>query len=176
MPPPPTLILIYGPPAVGKLTVAKALARRAPFRVLHNHVTINAVSAVFEFGSPTFMRLVGSFRQQLLEAAAEERIDVVCTYVFAVGDEPQVERFVAPFERRGGRVLLVQLVAPRETLLARVGDMSRGEHDKLTNTDALESVLARFDVNQRIPGRPSLTLNTTELTPDEAVERILGAL
>ena len=92
----PTLVFIYGPPAVGKLTVANALARRAPFRILHNHVTINAVSAVFEFGTPAFNRLVGSFRQQLLEAAAHEKIDVVFTYVFAPGDEPHVERFAAP--------------------------------------------------------------------------------
>ena len=70
----------------------------------------------------------------------------------------------------------MQLVAPRETLLGRVGDMSRSEHDKITDTDALEGLLARFDVSQQIPGRPSLTLNTTELTPNEAAERILGAL
>jgi ATP-dependent 26S proteasome regulatory subunit len=35
----PRLVFLYGPPAVGKLTVAKAIADRRPFTILHNHLT-----------------------------------------------------------------------------------------------------------------------------------------
>ena len=41
--------MLYGPPAVGKLSVAQALAARTGFRVLHNHLLINLASALFEF-------------------------------------------------------------------------------------------------------------------------------
>jgi predicted kinase len=34
----PTLCLVYGPPAVGKLTVAKEIAARIGYRLVHNHV------------------------------------------------------------------------------------------------------------------------------------------
>jgi len=33
------LVFIYGPPAVGKLTVANALAKVTGFKVFHNHLT-----------------------------------------------------------------------------------------------------------------------------------------
>jgi replication-associated recombination protein RarA len=48
------LIFLYGPPAVGKLTFATALAERLGFRILHNHVTLDAVAAVREFGTDEF--------------------------------------------------------------------------------------------------------------------------
>ena len=39
----PTLCLVYGPPAVGKLTVAKEIAARTGYRLVHNHVSIDPV-------------------------------------------------------------------------------------------------------------------------------------
>ena len=50
----PRLVFLYGPPAVGKLTVARAIADRLPFKILHNHVTIDAVKEVLPFGSDPF--------------------------------------------------------------------------------------------------------------------------
>ena len=34
------LVVIFGPPAVGKMTVGQELARRTGLRLLHNHMTI----------------------------------------------------------------------------------------------------------------------------------------
>ena len=36
----PRLVFLYGPPAVGKLTVARAIAAREPFKILHNRLTL----------------------------------------------------------------------------------------------------------------------------------------
>lgn len=46
----PRMIFLYGPPAVGKLTVANLVSERTGFRVLHNHLTIDAITPVFAFG------------------------------------------------------------------------------------------------------------------------------
>ncbi len=42
-----TFVLLYGPPAVGKLTVANELAKLTDFKVFHNHLSIDLVEAVF---------------------------------------------------------------------------------------------------------------------------------
>ena len=48
------LIIIYGPPAAGKLTVANAIAERTGIKVFHNHLSIDCVKPVIEFGTPAF--------------------------------------------------------------------------------------------------------------------------
>ena len=51
------LLFIYGPAAVGKLTVGRELAKLTGFRHFHNHLTVDAVMAVFDFGSESFINL-----------------------------------------------------------------------------------------------------------------------
>jgi cytidylate kinase len=63
----PVLVMIVGPPAVGKMTVGAELCRRTGYRLLNNHMTIDLVTAFFEFGTAPFVRLVDAFRQQLLD-------------------------------------------------------------------------------------------------------------
>jgi hypothetical protein len=48
------LIFIFGQVALGKLTVARELAARTDVALFHNHLVVDAVSAVFPFGSEPF--------------------------------------------------------------------------------------------------------------------------
>ena len=168
----PHLVFLYGPPAVGKLTVAKELAGMLDYRILHNHVTLDAVAQVLDFGTEAFWRAVGRFRQDLAETAAREGVDLVYTYVFAPGDEEHVGRIVDAYENVGGTVTFVQLVAPRQELLRRVRDEGRTAYGKITDPDDLERVLDRHDLYQPIPGRPSLTLDATARSARDTAERI----
>ncbi len=51
-------VFVFGPPAVGKMTVGRALAARTGYKLLHNHMTVEPVLEIFAFGSPPFGRLV----------------------------------------------------------------------------------------------------------------------
>ena len=51
------LVFLYGPPAVGKLTVGRELASRCGFPLFHNHLVVDALTPVFEFGSDAFVDL-----------------------------------------------------------------------------------------------------------------------
>ena len=37
------LVILYGPPGVGKLTVGRELAARTGFKLFHNHLTVDLV-------------------------------------------------------------------------------------------------------------------------------------
>jgi tRNA uridine 5-carbamoylmethylation protein Kti12 len=52
------LIFIYGPPAVGKLTVASELAKLTGFKLFDNHVSIDFVKSVFDYGTRRYWKLI----------------------------------------------------------------------------------------------------------------------
>lgn len=172
----PTLVVLYGPPAVGKLTIARELAKRHPFKLLHNHATIDPVLPFFEYGSRPFWQVVGRLRQHIVEVAAREGVDLIYTYVFASGEEQHIERIAEPYEVVGGRVYLVQLLAPLEELQKRVVQPSRREFRKGTDPDHVAETMARYDLTKPVAGRPSLTIDTTQLAPEAAADAIIGYL
>ena len=167
-------MFLYGPPAVGKLTVAKAIADRLPFKILHNHVAIDAVTQVLPFGSDAFWGVVGRFRRDLVAAAAEQEIDLIYTYVFAPGDEQHVADIVLPYEKAGGAVSFVQLLAPREVLLQRVLDESRKRYGKPTDVETLERMLDEYDNFTALATPESLRLDFAATSARDAADQIIS--
>src|SRR5205085_4744136 len=109
---------IYGSPAAGKLTVANEISAATGFKVFHNHLTINCVRPIFDFGTPPFGRLVDSFRVQLISEATRENVNLVHTFVYSFGnDDPYIERVIRTVEENGGEVCLVLLKCEMEQLL-----------------------------------------------------------
>jgi len=117
------LVNIVGPPAAGKMTVGHELSVRTGMPLFHNHMTIDLVTPFFDFGTPAFSRLVGSFRRQILaEVAASDLPGMIFTFVWAFdlpGEEEEVASYAAPFRERGARVLFVELEASEEERLRR---------------------------------------------------------
>jgi glycopeptide antibiotics resistance protein len=69
-------------PAVGKLTVGLELAALTGFKVLHNHLTVCPLVAIFERSSPPYSRLLREFRVRMLEEAADAGIDLIATWAY----------------------------------------------------------------------------------------------
>ena len=78
-------VVIFGPPAVGKMTVGSELAQITGFKLFHNHTTIDLVLNFFPFGHPQFGKLVGEFRRRIFEeVAASDLAGLIFTYVWAL--------------------------------------------------------------------------------------------
>lgn len=178
---PPTLVYIYGPPAVGKLTVAMELEEQTGFRLFHNHLTIDAVKAVFEFKSPPFTEVVHRLRLDVFETAARNGIDLIFTNN-SVWDVPDGRARFAEFaeeahsrvQRAGGTVLFVQLVAPLEVLEERIGAASRHERGKIVRPARIRELFAQL-VPEPIHGE-DLVVDTSVLSPIDAATAIAGRL
>jgi shikimate kinase len=168
------LVVIYGAPAVGKLTVAKELARLTGFKVLHNHLTIDVARAIFEFGSPSFARLLHRLRIAVIEEAAAENIDLVLTisYHHSEATEASARASIEEVEAFGARVSLVHLTCTQEGLEARVTAAERVAMKKLHSVEALRSFMQGRDYESGFPAPNTLRIDNTNLPPEDVARRI----
>jgi hypothetical protein len=167
------LVIIYGPPGVGKLTVAKELSRLTGYKVFHNHLTLNYVSALFDWDD-TFWRLVRGIRLQMIEAAADEGVNLVFTCVYpAEEDDEHLRQFKDAVEKYGGRMRLVQLLCERDVHETRLVADGRAALYKMTSVASLRRALEREPrMIQPAQGFESLCLDNTHIPPDEAARQI----
>jgi predicted kinase len=167
------LVFIYGPPGVGKLTVAKELAALTGYKLFHNHLSIDCVLPLFPYGSEPFGRLVLQIRYTVLEEAARQGVDVIYTQPFAVGDEAQVERIERIVGQHGGQIFFVKLFCDRALLNERIATEERKALRKPASIQGLQSYEEQHpQLFATIPNRESLTIDNTHLPPDEAARQI----
>ena len=126
------LLCITGPPAVGKMTVGRAVCDLTGYRLFHNHLTIEPLLSVFGFGTPSFNRLNTLFRREvMIEAVAADLPGLVFTYAADFDNPDDLEHLrwlIAPVLDAGNRVDAVELYAAQEVRLAREGLPDRVAH------------------------------------------------
>jgi len=167
------LVFIYGPPASGKLTVATELARLTGFKLFHNHVSIQFVQSIFEFGTKTFWRLTGKYRLEMIEEAAKEEINTIFTFVYGKGEDDKfVKRVLQEVRSNGGQVCLVRLYCDRKELARRVKSRQRRRMGKIGTEKMLSALFRRYNLNLEIPFQRSLSIDTTNRTPRSAAKTI----
>lgn len=117
------LVVIFGPPAVGKMAVGDELCRLTGFKLFHNHMTVEPVLDIFAFGSPPYDRLVSEFRRRIIEeAAAAGLAGLVFTLVWGLDleqDAATIESYVDIVAASGGTTSLVELYADQAVRIDR---------------------------------------------------------
>ena len=179
----PTLLFIIGPQAVGKMTVGQELSRATGYKFMSNHQTIELLLPIFDYGTPSFRRLLFDFRMSIFEEfATGERPGLLfsCVSDFdSALDRAQTECYAAPFLRRGGRVLFAELEASFETRLERNRTPNRQEHKPSKRDVAFAEKLLREEEKFRTDSGsvfpyayPHLKINNEALSPPQVVAEI----
>jgi hypothetical protein len=155
---PMTLVIIFGPPAVGKMTVGLELEKLTGLRLFHNHMTADPVTRLFPVGSPSFLRLVREVRRRIFEAFVRTgEPGLIFTFVWDL-DDPEDRAFVDAtttlFRQAGGEVCFVELLADQEERLRRCGTPLRlAEKPLLRDVEGVRDFVVRADTEHRMNSR-----------------------
>ena len=115
-------IIIFGPPAVGKMTVGVELAKISGLKLFHNHMTIDLVLNFFDWESPQF-KLSNEIRQRIFEEVATSDLDgLIFTFVWALNDDRDktyIDNICSIFRAQGANIHFVELYSDVSTRLQR---------------------------------------------------------
>jgi hypothetical protein len=182
------LVIIFGPPAVGKMTVGYELAKLTGLALFHNHMTIDLVLPFFTWGEAPFHRLVQEFRQRIFqEMAASDKPGMIFTYVWALdieGDKEEIDTLTRFFSDQGAQVCYAELQADLDERLRRnVSEFRLQQKVPKRNLAQSEANLRHSDEKYRLntgeegffyPDR-HIKIDNTNLTPQDTARRIAEA-
>lgn len=167
------LVFLYGPAAVGKLTVARELSDLTGFRLFHNHLVVDALTAVFEFGSESFVRLREEIWISVFREAAGQQLSTIFTFTPERTVRPS---FVADaanaVEAEGGRMRFVELTCPAREIEKRIENESRDEFGKIRSLELFRSLERSGAFQYAGVLDPQISIDTSEVEPREAAFRI----
>ena len=142
------LLFIHGPPAAGKLTVAKAILQIVPGELLDNHSFIDVAKPVFQFGTTEFWEMVKKTRLSAIDTAIKLDVPLlVSTSCYSHPEDYEAfEEVESIITRSNGRVFPVFLSCPPKALKDRVGNQDRVERQKLVTSSGLDEFLSHWSI------------------------------
>ena len=165
------LLFLYGLPGTGKLTIARELAQLTGYKLFHNHLTVDLLLSVFEFGSPQFIELRESIWLSVFQATAASSAPAL---IFTFNPENSVRQsFIENAQRiissHGGEIFFIEVVCELER---RMDTPDRRNHKKLVSLDLFRQLKSQgvFDAPKLPP--PHLTLDSTHTSPHDNALKI----
>lgn len=177
-------IILFGPQAVGKMTVGQELEKATGLKLFHNHMTIELLQPFFGF-TEEMWRLSNMMREEIFEAYAKgDGEGMIFTFMWAFNEKEDwdwVEKVTNIFESKGAEVYFVELESDLEVRVERNKTPNRLKHkpSKRNIEDSEKRLIASMDrlrLNSNdgeIDKENYMKINNTYLTPEEVARRIM---
>ena len=116
------LIFLYGLPATVKFTIGEELARLTGYKLFHNHLAVDPLLSIFDFGSKPFVELREVFWLSIIEHAALAHIPgLIFTFVPEYTVRPQfIPNLIEVAARTNIDIHTVELTCPLPEIKQRL--------------------------------------------------------
>lgn len=178
------LVIIFGPHAVGKMTVGQQLCKITDLELFHNHLTIEPVCGLFKNHPAERSRLTELFRREIFEAFVKtDEPGMVFTFMWALDQQADWD-YIAGIEQlflsHGAEVYYVELEADYDIRIDRNKTENRlNNKPSKRNIEWSEGMFRRIEEKYRLNSLPGeinkphyLRINNTDLSAEAAAERI----
>ena len=176
-------VFIFGPQAVGKMTVGQELAKETGLKLFHNHMTIDLLEPLFGF-SEEMWRLTHQFRKDIFQSFLQsDHAGMIFTKVWYFDkkeDWDDIDSICQMMSSKGVSIYFVELEANVEERLQRnkaphrldckptKRNVEQSEHHLLTTMEnnRLNSLPGEIDRENYI------RIDNTFLSPNEVAKMI----
>ena len=178
------LIVVCGPQAVGKMTVAESLRDKLKYNMMMNHDSIEMSDKIFGFATPAQREFNAIFREKAFELAVKHNVDLIFTYVCAFDMAEEVEYLTGlaeMFKASGGQFYFVELSADLATRLERNETPHRMERKASKRDVAWSKANLLGDMEKHrlnsedgeVLFENHMKINNTNLLPDEVADMVI---
>ncbi|WP_434557148.1 hypothetical protein RBB75_07355 [Tunturibacter empetritectus] len=148
------------------------------YKLFHNHLTVDLLLSVFDFGSPGFVALREEIWLSVFDQASLSHLPAL---IFTFAPEPTVrhsflQNALNTISQRGGNVEFVELVCPLSELKKRLNSPSRLQYRKLTSETLFDQIHAAGGFEGSFLPKPQLSIDTSLCTPLQAAAKIAEVL
>lgn len=172
----PTVVVLHGPAASGKMTIGTELAKLTDFKFFHNHLVIDALLALFPYGSPNFVKHRTAIWLETMHDAVAEGSSLIFTFM---GERSKpldfIQRLQEGVESAGGKVHFVRVACPEAAQEQRMDSASRKQHGKLSSFAFYKQLLEEGKLDYPEPPADQ-TVDSSSLSPAEAAQAIASRL
>jgi deoxyadenosine/deoxycytidine kinase len=177
----PIVIFIYGPVAVGKLTVAKILSQKLGYKLAHNHHVNDFVEEVFDRHTYEANFMKEFLRYSILENMVKAKYNLVTTHCYwhnfvsktGLTDPKYVKTLEKRLTKFGAIFYPVYLKATKKELLQRVTGSSRKSFRKLHTREKMKEYLSRLDIVTSPNLKNNLIIDNSKLRPTKVADMII---
>lgn len=166
------------------MSVGKVIAEKTGLKLFDNHLSIEAVRIVFDFGTPEFNRLVELNRMEMFKEVAKSNLEgLIFTLVWALNLNEYfdyVDKAVRVFEEQNAEIFYIELEAYLETRLVRNKyEIPLLEKSSKRNMEVAESVLydeQKYQLNSeegKFDFPNHLKIDNENLAPEEVAKMIV---
>jgi hypothetical protein len=179
-------VIIFGPHAVGKMTVGQEVERRTDLRLFHNHMSIEPFLELFKDMPAERSQITDSVRNVVFELFAKsDQEGLIFTFIWYFDDpehEKEIDRLEKLFNEHGTEVYFVELEADINTRLERNITENRLTH-KASKRDIDFSVglINEKESKHRVNSKPGeisrkhyIRINNTNIDPSTVAEMVVS--
>lgn len=178
------LVIIFGPHAVGKMTVGQELAKITDLKLFHNHMTIDIVADLFENMPQERRRLTEMFRNEIFKSfASSNEYGMIFTCMWALerkDDWDYIDNLENMFKSNGAEVYYVELEADYDTRLQRNKTENRLlNKPSKRNIEKSEKLFKDIENRHRLNSYPGeikkenyIKINNTHVSPENIAKII----
>lgn len=178
------LVIIFGPHAVGKMTVGQELAKITGLKLFHNHMTIDIVSDLFANMPQERKRLTELFRKEIFEAYSKsDEYGMIFTFMWAF-DSQEDWKYINGLEElflsENSEVYYVELEADYELRIERNKTENRlfnkpSKRNIKKSEELFRNLEDRYRLNSlegEIQKQNYMRINNTDINPNIVAEMI----